>query len=282
MQSTSGPLITALPDDDSSMTNRPMSSQRPVIVLQDNNKKISTASQPIVTSPVSTQGPSFGRSPGQVLYSSGLPSYSHSSSSQPAYTTGVVTFPEDQPQQHQPPVILPTHIMEPVNYSEQQQQQQQTSARRAAGPIRQFSEEDIMDSRNYLGEHIDYISSNLDSLQQLLANQHTLFETPGLSEILTSNEGGNPGFSNLPSSQQDFLEAIAERAIPNQSQQSQELVQYAQGMGNPQRSLRQHELPSQVYGRKNIWTSQGNAPQDTQYEESEPRSHYEVQDLFNG
>lgn len=62
----------------------------------------------------------------------------------------------------------------------------------------------------------------------------------------------------------------------------QELVQYAQSMSNPQRSLRQHDLPSQVYGRKNVWTSQPNTPQESPYEEGEPRSHYEVQDLFNG
>lgn len=55
-------------------------------------------------------------------------------------------------------------------------------------------------------------------------------------------------------------------------------------MGNPQRSLRQHDLPSQVYGRKNLWTSpsQANTQQEAHYDESEPRSHYEVQDLFNG
>lgn len=61
-----------------------------------------------------------------------------------------------------------------------------------------------------------------------------------------------------------------------------ELVQYGQGMGNPQRSLRQHDMSSQGYGRKNMpWASQPNAQPD-HYEEGDSRNHYEVQDLFNG
>ncbi|XP_031571142.1 heat shock factor protein-like isoform X2 [Actinia tenebrosa] len=276
MQSSSGPLITALPDDDEAIRNRVMSSQRPVIVLRD-NKKMNTASQPTVTSPVSTQASSFGYSPGsQMIHSSGPSSYSHSSGSQPpAYTTGVVTFPEEhQQQQQQPSIIHPSHIMEPGQYSEQQ-----SSARRGTGPIRQFSEEDILDSRNFLGEHIDYISSNLDSLQQVLANQQNFMDVQGFSEILNSSEG----LSNL-ASQQDLLDAIAERAAPSpgptSQQQGQEIVQYGQSLGNPQRQLRQHELPG--YGRKTMPWSQGSTQSGQQYEEGDPRNHYEVQDLFNG
>lgn len=53
-------------------------------------------------------------------------------------------------------------------------------------------------------------------------------------------------------------------------------------MGNPQRSLRQHDMSSQGYGRKNMpWASQPNAQPD-HYEEGDSRNHYEVQDLFNG
>jgi hypothetical protein len=62
----------------------------------------------------------------------------------------------------------------------------------------------------------------------------------------------------------------------------QELVQYAQSLGNPQRSLRQHEMQQPGYGRKAMPWSPGNTQPGQQYDEGDSRNHYEVQDLFNG
>jgi len=56
---------------------------------------------------------------------------------------------------------------------------------------------------------------------------------------------------------------------PSMSPQSHELVQYGQSMGNPQRPLRQHEVANQRFNTQ-------------QFEDSEPRPHYDIQDLFNG
>ncbi|XP_001639405.3 heat shock factor protein isoform X2 [Nematostella vectensis] len=252
-----GPFITDLPDDED-ISRRVASAHRPVIVLhEDSSNRVSPC--PIVESPVTTQGPSYHTSP-------------------PVHTTGVVTFPEEHPQQ-QPSVIHPSHIVEPVHYED-------SPGRRVLGLSRQYSEEDGDGNRNSLGEHIDYISANLDSLQQVLQNQQTLLDASGFGEFLTSNSDPSFSPSSIPS-QQDLLDAIADRAVPSPmppaGQHGHELVQYGQGPSNMQRPMRHREQEIPGYGRKAMAWSPGTSQQQQQYEaEGNQRSPYDVQELFNG
>ncbi|XP_032220221.2 heat shock factor protein 1 isoform X3 [Nematostella vectensis] len=198
--------------------------------------------------------------------------------SPPVHTTGVVTFPEEHPQQ-QPSVIHPSHIVEPVHYED-------SPGRRVLGLSRQYSEEDGDGNRNSLGEHIDYISANLDSLQQVLQNQQTLLDASGFGEFLTSNSDPSFSPSSIPS-QQDLLDAIADRAVPSPmppaGQHGHELVQYGQGPSNMQRPMRHREQEIPGYGRKAMAWSPGTSQQQQQYEaEGNQRSPYDVQELFNG
>lgn len=84
--STSGPLITALPDDDT------ISHARPVIRFPEESVP---SSQPIVSSPVST---------------SATPSYPQASVVHAQPSMGVVTFPEEQTPTT---VVHPSHVAEP-------------------------------------------------------------------------------------------------------------------------------------------------------------------------
>lgn len=292
MQSTSsGPLITTLPDDDDVI--RPtMSSSRPVVILPDSS---SISTKPIVTSPHSS-------TPGK--------SYPHATVIQPttSTTTGVVTFP-DEP--HHISVSQQPQVMEPMHY---QDASQLMGVQRVARPVRHYGEEQAYDrnsqldeakylmaqrgylqdetkqymkQRNQMNDQIDFIGANLDSIQHVLANQQNLFDPMTLSDLFT------PESSN-PTPPQDLLDSLADRAaspMPPMSVPStaQQLVQYSpssmQGSANSRQAMASSRARQQAaVGRKAMeWPMMPGQ----QYEEEEDngqrlRSGYDVQDLFNG
>lgn len=243
LPSTSGPLITSL-DDDS------ISHARPVVRFPEDSGP--STSQPIVSSPVST---------------STAPSYPQASVVQPCVSTGVVTFPEEQ---NQTPVVHPTHIMEPQSYDEHH------SIRNP--PIRRGLSQEEVAERNFIGDQVEYISSNLDTIQYQLAN-HPLMLDNSLFYDVFGNEGGHPC--------QDPLDLLADRAaasplpgaVAQNPSQGNELVQYgmqASGASTSTRGPPRTRDRAEHYGRRE-WT-----PGQQQQQQSHQSEYDVVHHIFNG
>lgn len=216
--STSGPLITALPDDDT------ISHARPVIRFPEESVP---SSQPIVSSPVST---------------SATPSYPQASVVHAQPSMGVVTFPEEQTPT---PVVHPSHVIEPQQYDERH------PSLRNIPLTQRLSQEDISE-RNYIGDQVDYISQNLDNIQFQLAN-HSMVLDNSLFYDVFGHEGVPPGQDPL-----DLLaDRAAASPLPgvgHSPSQGHELVQYGmQGSGansgSPRGPPRSREREDQ-YGRR--------------------------------
>ncbi|XP_068697293.1 heat shock factor protein-like isoform X1 [Montipora capricornis] len=240
LPSTSGPLITSLDDDT-------ISHARPVIRFPEDSGP--STSQPIVSSPVSTSSAS---------------SYPQASVVQPCVSTGVVTFPEEQ---NQTPIVHPTHIIEPQSYDEHH------TIRNA--PMRRGLSQEELAERNFIGDQVDFISSNLDNIQYQLAN-HPLMLDNSLFYDVFGHEGGHPT--------QDPLDVLADRAaaspLPGAANTSQgnELVQYGmQASGassnSPRGPPRSRERVDQ-YGRREWSPGQQQQSQQSEYDV--------VHHIFNG
>jgi len=241
---TSGPLITSL-DDDS------ISHARPVVRFPEDSGP--STSQPIVSSPVST---------------STAPSYPQASVVQPCVSTGVVTFPEEQ---NQTPVVHPTHIMEPQSYDEHH------SIRNP--PIQRGLSQEEVAERNFIGDQVEYISSNLDTIQYQLAN-HPLMLDNSLFYDVFGNEGGHPC--------QDPLDLLADRAaasplpgaVAQNPSQGNELVQYgmqACGASTSPRGPPRTRERAEHYGRREL------SPGQQQQQQQSHQSEYDVvHHIFNG
>lgn len=195
--STSGPLITALPDDDT------ISHARPVIRFPEESGP--STSQPLVSSPVST---------------STAPTYPQASVVQPCVSTGVVTFPEEQTQT---PVVHPTHILEPQSYDEHH-------TIRNAPMRRGLSQEDILE-RNFIGDQVDYISQNLENIQYQLANHPMVLDNSIFFDVF-GHEGGHPVQDPLDLLADRAAASPLPGSVGQNSSAGHELVQYGmQGSG---------------------------------------------------
>ncbi|XP_029195975.1 heat shock factor protein 4-like isoform X2 [Acropora muricata] len=171
------------------------------------------------------------------------PSYPQASVVQPCVSTGVVTFPEEQ---NQTPVVHPTHIMEPQS--------------------------------NFIGDQVEYISSNLDTIQYQLAN-HPLMLDNSLFYDVFGNEGGHPC--------QDPLDLLADRAaasplpgaVAQNPSQGNELVQYgmqASGASTSPRGPPRTRDRAEHYGRRE-WS-----PGQQQQQQSHQSEYDVVHHIFNG
>ncbi|XP_027052222.1 heat shock factor protein-like isoform X1 [Pocillopora damicornis] len=258
---TSGPLITALPDEDN------ISHARPVIRFPEESVP---SSQPIVSSPVS----------------SSAPTYPQASVVQPCFSTGVVTFPEEQ---NQTTVVHPTHVMEPPqSYDEHHNIRNNPLMRRISqediGPdsispvnIEKWPCEDDIVERNFIGEQVDYNSQMLENIQYQLSNHPMILDNSLFYDVF-----GHDGAPGAPG--QDPLDALADRAAASplpgvgqsSSQGGHELVQYGvQGSGASSTSQRGHPRPrdhEDQYVRRD-W-GQG--------QQAQQQPGHDVQHFFNG
>jgi len=215
---TSGPLITALPDEDN------ISHARPVIRFPEESVP---SSQPIVSSPVS----------------SSAPTYPQASVVQPCFSTGVVTFPEEQ---NQTTVVHPTHVMEPPQ-------------------------------SNFIGEQVDYNSQMLENIQYQLSNHPMILDNSLFYDVFGHDGApGAPGQDPLDA----LADRAAASPLPgvgqSSSQGGHELVQYGvQGSGASSTSQRGHPRPrdhEDQYVRRD-W-GQG--------QQAQQQPGHDVQHFFNG
>lgn len=146
-------------------------------------------------------------------------------------------------------------------------------------PIRRGLSQEEVAERNFIGDQVEYISSNLDTIQYQLAN-HPLMLDNSLFYDVFGNEGGHPC--------QDPLDLLADRAaasplpgaVAQNPSQGNELVQYgmqASGASTSPRGPPRTRDRAEHYGRRE-WT-----PGQQQQQQQSHQSEYDVvHHIFNG